>query len=143
MPSDQYNWTMAIATGWFIYCFTLLHPETCLFDKYSSSNACIMVLPKLAFILLCASFFSLPLLYCVNDILCFASSVRLDQCSAIRGTSYTILCLECVSNAFEVAGKKVYWLQHGWVTHSFSLIANLAHGLMSKYSVFMYWLDWL
>ena len=47
-PSDKHNSTMVIVTG---LISTLLCPEMCLFANCSSSNACIMVLPKLTFVL--------------------------------------------------------------------------------------------
>ena len=57
MPSDKHNLTIAIANG---LITTLLCLETCvIFANGSSSNACIMVLPKLTFVLLCTPFFSL------------------------------------------------------------------------------------
>ena len=44
--------------AWLLHCSTSLHYETCLFTNRSSSNACIMVLPKLTFVLLCTPFSS-------------------------------------------------------------------------------------
>ena len=55
MPSDKHNSILAIATGLIFHCSTLLCPETI---SYSSSNTCIMVLPYLAFVLLCTPFLS-------------------------------------------------------------------------------------
>jgi len=52
MHSDKCNSIMAIATG------LSLHPEMCLFANRSSSIACIMILPKLTFVLLCIPFLS-------------------------------------------------------------------------------------
>ena len=52
MPSDKRNTIMAIATALiFLHWSASLCPETCLFANCSNSNACIMVLPKLSFVL--------------------------------------------------------------------------------------------
>ena len=64
-----------------------LHPKTCLFTNRSSSNACIMGLPKLTskFILVCATFLS-P--YLVGNTICstfaMASVPDLSKCNASR-----------------------------------------------------------
>jgi len=65
MPSDKRNLIMATLYSYQLHFFTvqyLLHPKTCLFANFSCSNTCIMVLPKLTFVLLCAPFLS-PLLH--------------------------------------------------------------------------------
>jgi len=47
--------------AWFLHCSTSLRPEMCLFTNRCSSNARIMVLPKLTFVLLYFPFsFPLP-----------------------------------------------------------------------------------
>jgi len=51
MPSDKHNSIMAKATAWFLYCPTSLSPKTFFFVNRSYSNACIMVLWKLSFVL--------------------------------------------------------------------------------------------
>ena len=59
MPSDKRNFVTAKAMGLiFALYLTLFHPKTCLLANRSSSNACIMVLLKLTFVLLCAQFLS-------------------------------------------------------------------------------------
>ena len=41
---------LGYAQAWFLYCSMLLCPEKCFFTNHSSSNACIMVLPKITFV---------------------------------------------------------------------------------------------
>jgi len=63
MPSDKRNsiTTKATVWTWFLHCSTSLRPEMCLFANCCSSNARIMVLPKLTFVLLYSPFsFPLP-----------------------------------------------------------------------------------
>ena len=50
--------THAKLWAWFLHCSMSLHPKMCLFANHSSSNACIMVLLKLVFVLLCTQFLS-------------------------------------------------------------------------------------
>ena len=92
MTSDKH--TLLRLWAWFLHCSTLLHPEKCLFANRSSSSVCIMVLPLLSFEL--HSF-----LHCrVGDNLRYTRyglGQDLGKCSASRGTSYVILCLECCS----------------------------------------------
>ena len=56
MPSNKRILIMAKANAWFLHCSMLLCLELCLFANHSSSSACIMVLPKLIFVLLWAPF---------------------------------------------------------------------------------------
>ena len=53
MPPDKHNSIVAKVIG---LISTLLCPKMCLLANRSSSNDCIMVLPKLTFVLLCAPF---------------------------------------------------------------------------------------
>jgi len=50
MPSDKYNSITVIAAALISHCSMSLGPETCLFANQSSSNVCIMVLPKFTFV---------------------------------------------------------------------------------------------
>ena len=72
MPSEKCNSIMAI------YSSTSLHPQTCLFANRSSSNACIMILSKLTFVLFCTPFLSL-LPYRWWFLMCMCATLRLVQ----------------------------------------------------------------
>ena len=51
MPSDKHNSEMARATDLISSLFNVASSQDVLFANRSSSNACIMVLPKLTFVL--------------------------------------------------------------------------------------------
>ena len=85
---DKHNSIMAIAQ--FIHCSKSHPPDLCLFTNRSSSNACIMILPKLTFVLLCALFLSsLPCRWQ------FVVRPLWIQYISVGLASHIILCLEC------------------------------------------------
>jgi len=94
MPSDKHN--LITDRVDFLLCSMLLSPDTCFFANCSSSNACILVILKLTFILLCIQFLSSQVMISGT---CIMALVRdLDKYSASRGAAYVIICLECLPN---------------------------------------------
>ena len=75
MPSDKRNSIMAVATSLISSLLNVASSLPCLFSDHCSSNACIMVQPKLTFVLFCAPFLS-PLPHRWQSVIC----VLLLQC---------------------------------------------------------------
>jgi len=103
MPSDKRNSIMGIATCLISSLFNV--PEMCLFANCSSSNAHIMVLPKLTFVLLCT-----PFSYPLSRRLWFSLCALWLQCETwtsaalAGGIPYVILCLD-------IYPKSLKWLE--------------------------------
>ena len=95
MPSDKCNYTMAKAAGLISSLFNVTLSQVVSFTNCSSSNACIMILPKLSFALLCFASFSTTAKLTICGVHIMASVQDLWMCSASRGASYAIRCLEC------------------------------------------------
>jgi len=96
----------------------LLHPGTFHFANCSSSNACIMVLPKLAFVLLCSHFF---LHYHVHDNLqctLYGFIVRLGKCRVSKARALLVLslCFECYPQSVWSSWKQNVLMHHDQAT---------------------------
>jgi len=85
--------TTGLISSLHAHAHSMLHPEMYLFVNRSCSNACITVLPKLTFVLLCVqALFLSPLLYRWRFVVGF--SVRLGECNTREGASFAISLFE-------------------------------------------------
>ena len=99
MPLAKHNSIMSEATGLISKLFNVALSRDVFF--FGSSNACIMVLLKLALVLLYVHSF---LHYHIGNDLLYGFSATLGKCSANRGASYTIICSECYQVCLCIAG---------------------------------------
>jgi len=94
-----------------------LCPKTCLFAHCSSSNACIMVLPKLTFVLLCSPFL-LPLphrWWFVVGALWLRFETRVS--TVLVGVLLTLFCTWNVTRSVRSSWKWSIVVHHNQVTH--------------------------
>ena len=131
MPSDKHNSKITKAAG------LISSLQTCRFINCSSSNACIMVLPALAFVLFCSPFilFSTTTQGMVRSSTASYLHRRLTNCSDCRCVSHTILLLKTFYKILcTTKNKALSRFNHFTATHR----QKGVHTVTSKFLVFPY-----
>jgi len=111
----------------------------CLFSSYSSSNACIMILSKFTFVLLCFPFLSPLLRWWKFSVRIYGFSTRLGN-AELAWASLTLFLVRNVTQSVKSSWKRNIDMHCDWATQSllwlitWGQIKDLVRGVLNLHS---------